>query len=100
RRRAYRAAGDAGARLARDTRRALSYHAAPRRSDMKTCMTAAILFAAFAVTGAVAAERADIILLNGKVATVDERFSFAQGVAVKGARILAVGKNADVLEHQ
>jgi len=67
---------------------------------MKTCMSAAILIAAFAVTGAIAAERADTILLNGKVATVDGRFSFAQGIAVKDARILAVGKNADVLEHQ
>jgi len=86
--------------VARDSRRALSYHAAPRRSDMKTCVPAATLIAALAVTSALAAERADVIFLNGKVATVDDRFSIAQGVAVKGARILAVGKNADVLEHQ
>jgi predicted amidohydrolase YtcJ len=53
-----------------------------------------------AVTGAFAAERADTILLNGKVVTVDQRFSLAQGVAIRGARIIAVGRNADVLEHQ
>jgi hypothetical protein len=67
---------------------------------MKNCMRAATLIAAFAATSAAAAERADIILLNGKVVTVDQRFSVAQGLAVRGERILAVGKNADVLEHQ
>ena len=34
---------------------------------------------------------ADLILTNGKVITVDPRFSVAQAIAVKGARILAVG---------
>jgi predicted amidohydrolase YtcJ len=61
---------------------------------------AAILVAASMFPGAFAAERADTILVNGKIVTVDARFSQAQAVAVKGQRILAVGKNADVLEHQ
>jgi predicted amidohydrolase YtcJ len=61
---------------------------------------AAILAGASALQGAYAAERADVILLNGKVITVDQRFSVAQGVAIRGERIIAVGKNADVLEHQ
>ena len=60
----------------------------------------AALLGALACAGAVAAERADTILLNGKVFTVDQRFSVVQGVAIRGERILAVGKNADVLEHQ
>ncbi|HEY6722353.1 MAG TPA: amidohydrolase [Burkholderiales bacterium] len=47
-----------------------------------------------------AAEPADTILLNGKIVTVDDRFTFAQGVAIRGERIVAVGKNADVLELQ
>jgi predicted amidohydrolase YtcJ len=63
------------------------------------CLWAALL-GALACAGAAGAERADTILLNGKVFTVDQRFSVAQGVAIRGERILAVGKNADVLEHQ
>jgi len=60
----------------------------------------AVLLLALAIPGAFAAERADTILLNGKVVTVDARFSVAQGVAIRGERVLAVGRNADVLEHQ
>src|SRR5215467_5619438 len=60
----------------------------------------AVLLLALAVPGALAAERADTILVNGKVVTVDARFSVAQGVAIRGERVLAVGRNADVLEHQ
>jgi len=67
---------------------------------MMKCVSAAILITASMFPGAFAAERADTILLNGKVITVDQRFSLAQGVAVRGQRILAVGRNADVLEHQ
>jgi len=47
-----------------------------------------------------AAEKADIILVNGRVVTVDDRFSFAQGVAIRGQRVVAVGTNGDVLELQ
>ena len=39
---------------------------------------------------------ADVVLTNGKIATVDERFTIAQAVAIKGQRVLAVGANADV----
>src|SRR5262245_50620095 len=39
---------------------------------------------------------ADLILTNGKIVTVDDRFSIAQAVAVRGARIVAVGTNQDV----
>ncbi|MCX8036499.1 MAG: amidohydrolase [Candidatus Sumerlaeia bacterium] len=45
-----------------------------------------------------AAEQADVILHNGKVITVDAKFSIAQAVALKGNRILAVGTNDDVLK--
>ena len=38
-----------------------------------------------------AAEQADLILHNGKVITVDERFSIQSAVAVKDGRIVAVG---------
>src|SRR5262245_43295008 len=45
-----------------------------------------------------AGEAADTIIVNGKVVTVDDRFTIAQAVAIKGNRIVAVGSNADIRE--
>ena len=45
------------------------------------------------------AQTADTILLNGKVATGDERGSVRQALAVRDGRIVAVGTNADVRRH-
>ena len=39
---------------------------------------------------------ADLILSNGKIITVDETFSIAQAVAVRGDRIVGVGTNEEV----
>ncbi len=39
---------------------------------------------------------ADLILTNGKIVTVDDRFTIVQAVAIKGERIIAVGTNADI----
>jgi len=39
---------------------------------------------------------ADLILTNGKIITVDDRFSIAQAIAVRGDRIIAVGTTADI----
>jgi len=44
------------------------------------------------------AAEADLIFHNGKVVTVDNRFSIQQAVAVRDGRILAVGKDRDVLK--
>ena len=41
---------------------------------------------------------ADLIVQNGKVLTVDAKFSTAEAVAVRGGKIAAVGTNADVLK--
>ena len=38
----------------------------------------------------------DLILSNGKIITVDERFSIAQAVAIAGERIVAVGTNQEI----
>ncbi len=38
----------------------------------------------------------DVILTGGKVITVDETFTIAQAIAVKGDRIVAVGSNDDI----
>jgi len=47
-------------------------------------------------TAAHAAEQADTILVGGKIVTVDDRFTIAQAVAIKGQRIVAVGASADI----
>ena len=39
---------------------------------------------------------ADVVLTNGKIITVDDRFSIAQAVAVRGDRIAAVGSSAEI----
>src|SRR5437899_11025042 len=38
-----------------------------------------------------------LILSNGKIITVDERFTIAQAVAIAGDRIVAVGANQDIV---
>ena len=39
---------------------------------------------------------ADVILSNGKVITVDDKFTIAQAVAIKGERVLAVGTTEEI----
>ncbi len=51
----------------------------------------------FLLSTAVHAEP-DLILHNGKVVTVDAKFSIQQAVAIESGRIRAVGTNADVLK--
>ena len=40
--------------------------------------------------------QSDLILTNGKIITVDERFSIAQAVAIRGDRIVAAGTNQEI----
>src|SRR5262249_27365876 len=46
--------------------------------------------------GGAGAQPADKILRNGKIATVDDRFTLAQALAIRGTRIVAVGRDADM----
>jgi predicted amidohydrolase YtcJ len=39
---------------------------------------------------------ADMVLVNGKVVTVDKRFSVQEAIAIRDGRILAVGSTADI----
>ena len=55
-------------------------------------MSAALLLAA----GAAAAQPADIVLVNGRVYTLDPGRPWAEGVAIVGDRIAAVGTTAEV----
>jgi predicted amidohydrolase YtcJ len=40
----------------------------------------------------------DLILSNGKIITVDDRFTIAQAVAIKGDRVVAVGTNQEMAQ--
>jgi predicted amidohydrolase YtcJ len=40
----------------------------------------------------------DLVLSNGKIITVDERFTIAQAVAIKGDRIVAVGTSQEMAQ--
>jgi len=41
---------------------------------------------------------ADLILTNGKIITVDEKFTIAQALAVRGNRVVAVGTNQQIAQ--
>jgi predicted amidohydrolase YtcJ len=41
-------------------------------------------------------DQADLVLTNGKIITVDRQDSITQAVAVKGGRIIKLGKNQDI----
>src|SRR5688500_14259004 len=61
-------------------------------------VTRLILLAALLI--ALPTRAADLILHNGKVVTVDEAFTIATAVAVRDGKILAVGKDGEVLAHK
>lgn len=54
------------------------------------------LLSAATARGQAQLPQADLILTNGKIVTVDDRFTIAQAVAIKGERIVAIGKDADI----
>lgn len=63
-----------------------------------------LLFSMLLVTapgsGRAAAEQADVILLGGKILTVDPQFSIAQAAAIQDGKFIAVGRNSDVLQYE
>lgn len=61
---------------------------------------AIVISAIWLAAGALAAADADLILHNGKIVTVDARFSMQQAIALKDGRIAAVGTSADVLKRE
>src|SRR5438874_3036836 len=62
------------------------------------------IFSAFVLLGIVpalfAAEPAQIVFINGKIETVNERQDHAEAVAVRGDRIVFVGSNEDAKKFQ
>jgi predicted amidohydrolase YtcJ len=63
-----------------------------------TRWTLKLTFAGILLATAMRAQQTapDVILSNGKIITVDERFTIAQAVAIRGDRIVAVGTTADI----
>jgi predicted amidohydrolase YtcJ len=61
-----------------------------------TSLMAAMISLAAAWTSVPAAEVADTILVHGKILTVDREFSQVEALAIKGARILAVGADKSI----
>ena len=58
--------------------------------------TVSVLVTAAAAYLAAQPPPADLILTNGKVITVDDRFTIAQALAVQGGRIVAVGTTEEI----
>jgi predicted amidohydrolase YtcJ len=67
----------------------------PRRSALRGPL-AALLAVLVPACADVADEEADLILVNGKVVTVDTGLGEAEAVAVRGDRILAVGTTEEI----
>jgi predicted amidohydrolase YtcJ len=66
-------------------------------NEMRSLMASALVAALLAGLSLTAhAQTADTILVNGKIVTVDDRFTIAEALAVRGGRIVAVGATADI----
>ncbi|MEW6024567.1 MAG: amidohydrolase [Pseudomonadota bacterium] len=65
---------------------------APRRALLLTTLAAAMF------ASSLAHAQADLILTNGKVATMAREGEFVQALAVKDGKVLATGSNAEVLK--
>jgi len=44
-------------------------------------------------------DKADLIVYNGNIYTIDKNFSIAEAIAVKDGKILAAGKNMDIMDR-
>lgn len=65
------------------------------KPSLRTLVSGLCAIASLAA-GFVHAQPPDLVLTNGKIITVDERFAIAEAVAVRGDRILAVGTTAQI----
>jgi predicted amidohydrolase YtcJ len=73
-----------------------------RRDFLWSAISATIACAATgsAISARTAADNADLILLNGRIATQDQRRPSASAIAIKDGKFLAVGSNNDVQVHR
>jgi predicted amidohydrolase YtcJ len=56
----------------------------------------ALLLGALLAASLAPAQNATTVLLNGKILTVDRKFSTAEALAIRGGRIVAVGTSSDI----
>ena len=65
---------------------------------MSPCRMSIVAFSLIALIALSCGQKqeADLVLRNGKVATVDENFSIQEAVAAKGDKIVFVGSDEDV----
>jgi predicted amidohydrolase YtcJ len=63
---------------------------------MKRMIVAAVMAAGIGVFAQQESSRADLVLVNGRIYTVDAARPWAEAVAVTGSRITAVGNTADI----
>src|SRR5690349_814445 len=56
----------------------------------------AIGLVAAALARPATAQIADVILDNGKIVTVDDRFTIAEAIAIRGQRIIGVGRTSEL----
>jgi predicted amidohydrolase YtcJ len=66
--------------------------------NMRVSFSRAVVLAlaVMAAPAAASAQTADTVLVNGKIVTVDDRFTIAQALAVKDGRIVKVGTTAEI----
>ncbi len=73
---------------------------APNCLTSRLCLTAAFLIAShlsFSTSSELDAADADLILINGKVVTIDESIPTAEAIAIKDGKITKVGTTKEVL---
>ena len=68
-----------------------------REGSMRKIALSVVAVAMIGTVSLPAQQTADIVMHNGKVLTVDNNFTVAQAVAIRGNQIAAVGSNDDVL---
>ncbi|MBI2186717.1 MAG: amidohydrolase [Acidobacteria bacterium] len=69
-----------------------------RKTQTRRVWLAGVVAVAAALVSSAGAQQpaVDLVLTNGKIITVDDRFQVAQAVAVRGERIVAVGTNQEI----
>jgi predicted amidohydrolase YtcJ len=66
--------------------------------NMRLSLTRAVAlaFALLATLGSARAQAPDTVLVNGKILTVDDRFTIVEALAVRGERIVKVGTTSEI----
>lgn len=58
-----------------------------------------ILIVSYSMSDAQSKMKADLILTNGKICTVDQKFNYAEAFVVKNGNFIAIGSTASILKH-